>query len=169
LSPLTALIPAAASAATSLAKSAAHGIAEGVSFAAELARGNRDAGATASAIATPPSLPAELQDAINRFAELIRQRLASAGIELAQPLSLTGDGLGGINVAEDHPQAGAIESLITKDSAIADAFHQLANRFHIAMNGPDPATTSLPWDQSSAGRGVAIQIADDSARAVLIK
>jgi hypothetical protein len=163
LSPLTALIPAAASAATSLAKSAAHGIAEGVSFAAELAKGNREANA-AEAREPAAALPAELQAAIDRFAELIRQKLAGAGIDLADPVSLTGDGLGGIDVG-DHPQAAAIESLLANDEEAANAFHQLAARFHAAMVGPDPAMSSLSWDQSSAGRDVSIEVAANAARA----
>jgi hypothetical protein len=167
VSPLTALIPAAASAATSLAKSAAHGIAEGISFAAELAKGNREA--TSAAVAEPmtPSLPGELQKAIDRFAELIRQRLAFAGIDLAEPLTLTGDALGGIEVA-DHPQAAAVESLLAQDEEVAGAFHRLAARFEAAMIGPDPAMSGLSWDQSSAGRSVAIEVAADSARADLL-
>jgi hypothetical protein len=168
VSPLTALIPAAASAATSLAKSAAHGIAEGISFAAELAKGNREA--TSAAVAEPmtPSLPGELQEAIDRFAELIRQRLAFAGIDLAQPARLTGDGLGGLEVEASHPQAASIESLLAQDEEVAGAFHRLAARFEAAMIGPDPAMSGLSWDQSSAGRSVAIEVAADSARADLL-
>lgn len=168
LSPLTALIPAAASAATSLAKGAAHSIAEGFSFAAELAKGNRDASSAAVAEPTAPLLPKELQEAIDRFAELIRQRLASAGIDLAQPVTLTGDGLGGLEVEASHPQSAAIESLLAGDSAIADAFHQLAQRYQGVVAGPDRLSTSLPWDQSSAGRSVAIEVMADSARAELV-
>lgn len=166
MSPLTALIPAAASAATSLAKSAAHGIAEGFSFAAELAKGNPGTSAVAANEPASPSLPAELQEAISRFAELIRQRLAGAGIDLAQPVTLSGDGLGGLEIA-DHPQAAAIESLLAHDDEVASAFHQLAARIQSAMIGTDSALSSLSWDQSSAGRNVAIEIAADAARATL--
>ena len=168
MSPLTAFLPAAASAATSLATSAARGISQGISFAAELANGNREA-ATAAVAGPAPSLPAELAQAIDRFAELIRQRLASAGIDLAQPATLTGDGLGGLEVEASHPQADSIESLLVGDSAVIDAFHQLAARYHSAMMGPDPTLSSLPWDQSSAGRSVAIEVSADSARAEFIK
>ncbi|HUE73320.1 MAG TPA: hypothetical protein VMP01_20750 [Pirellulaceae bacterium] len=166
MSPLTALLPAAASAATSLAKSAAHGIAEGVSFAAELATGNREASSAAVSETSALSLPADLREAIDRFAEVIRQRLASAGIDLAEPVALTGDGLGGLEIA-DHRQAETIESLLAGDAGIADAFHQLAARFQTAMVGPDPAMSSLPWDQSSAGRNVTIEIGPDSAQAAI--
>ena len=165
---MTALIPAAASAATSLAKGAAHGIAEGFSFAAELAKGNREASAAQVAEPAAPSLPAELKHAIERFAELIRQRLADVGIDLADPVTVTGDGLGGIEVAADHPHQYEIEALLAGDRQVADAFHDLAQRYQAAMAGRDPLASSLPWDQSSAGRNVAIQVAADSARAELL-
>jgi hypothetical protein len=168
LSPLTAFIPAAAAATASLAKGAARGISEGFSFAAELAKGNRETTPSVAAKITAPSLPAELKEAIDRFAELIRQRLAAAGIDLAQPVTLTGDGLGGIKVATSHPQAEAIESLLAEDAQVADAFHQLAARYQAAMAGGDTVSTSLPWDHSSAGRHVAIQIGTDSALAELL-
>ena len=168
MSPLTALIPAAASAATSLAKSAAHGIAEGFSFAAELAKGKQEDAAATAVEPTVSSLPTELKQAIDRFAELIRQRLASVGVDLADPVTLTGDGLGGIEVAADHPQAREIETLLTGDRQVVDAFHDLAARYRAAMLGPDPLSSSIPWDQTSAGRHVAIQVAGDSARAELL-
>jgi hypothetical protein len=168
LSPLTALIPAAASAATSLAKGAAHGIAEGFSFAAALAKGNREEAPAAAVEPTVPSLPTELKQAIDRFAELIRQRLASVGVDLADPVTLTGDGLGGIEVAADHPQSREIETLLTGDRQVIEAFHDLAQRYQTAIAGHDPLVSTLPWDQTSAGRNVAIQVAAESARAEVL-
>jgi hypothetical protein len=164
LSPLTALIPAAASAATSLAKSAAHGIAEGFSFAAELAKGSRDDAASADS-STSPSLPPALQKAIDDFAKLIRQRLATAGIDLAGPLELRGDGLGGLEIDRAHPLAEHIESLLNADPLLTAEFHDLAARLEQTMVGPDPLASSLPWDQS-AGRLLALSIGPDGTAVI---
>lgn len=156
MSPLTAFVPAAAAAATSLARSAAHGIAEGISFAAELARAHRDVPAGDP---SGPSLPPDLQRAIDEFAERIRQRLAAAGIELAPPITLTGDGLGGLSI-DGPPQ---IESLLAGDGQLAAMFHELASRYERAMGSGD-RLAGLTWDTSSAGRNAAIEVAAESAR-----
>jgi hypothetical protein len=120
------LLPIAGTAALSLAGETARAIGSGLSFATELLRQDNDAATAPRPIELPPS-PAEqrLEQAIRDFVNRLRERLASAGIELAGPLVLESDGLGRIQVGGERSDESAIEDAVGDDRLLAE-FNRLA-------------------------------------------
>ena len=123
-----ALIPLASAAAAGLARGAADVVNGGLSFAAELIRGNND---------TPQAHgPSELEIAqqqltemIEQFAAQIRTLLSEGGIDLSEPIALESDGLGGVTIASNHPQRGAIENLLDGDVLVNREFDRLREAY----------------------------------------
>ena len=99
-----------------------------MSFASELAKGISSPAEPADekAQAAANGRRESLQRRIEQLAQRIKQQLEAAGIDLAEPLTLTGDGLGGIS-AGDHPQKAAIESLLESDVLLLRDFERLAD------------------------------------------
>ncbi len=96
---------------------------DSLSFAAQLAQG----GATKSS-ASADRHQAERNALDQRLAELkqrIRTQLATANIQLTDPVELTTDGLGGIAVAGPHPEAPAIQEALSRDILLERDFNQL--------------------------------------------
>ena len=60
------------------------------------------------------------------LAARIRRQLASAGIDLFEPVELVSNGQGGIAVAGPHPQQAAIEEALGSDVLLERDFHLLA-------------------------------------------
>ena|SRR5688500_16381453 len=122
------LWPIAGAAGVGLARATATAVNGGLSFAAELAKGlSGAAGAVdAEAEAAGDGRRESLQRRIEQLAERIKQQFEAAGIDLAEPLILTGDGLGGIS-AGNHPQASAIENLLESDVLLLRDFERLAD------------------------------------------
>ena len=124
------LLPIAGTAALSLAGQTVGAIGNGLSFATELLRQDND---SARAASPPPPIdlprpPAQskFEQALREFVTRLRQRLASAGIDLSGPLVLESDGLGGIQVGGDRIDESAIEQAIADDGQLAAEFNQLA-------------------------------------------
>src|SRR5688572_23073171 len=103
------LWPIAGAAGVGLARATTAAVNGGLSFAAELAKGLSGAPVAkdAEAQAAGDGRRESLQRRIEQLAQRIKQQLEASGIDLAEPLALTGDGLGGIS-AGNHPQASAI-------------------------------------------------------------
>jgi hypothetical protein len=102
----------------------------GLSFAGELLKG---ASATSAEHDEAPSAKdsarAIIERRIKELQDRIRRELVAAGIVLAKPVELTGDGAGGIAVAADHPQREAIQDFLGNDFLLERDFHQLAGEY----------------------------------------
>lgn len=85
---------------------------------------------TNSAVELQKQADALLED----FREQAMARLAAAGITLDAPLVLEADRLGGVRVVGGHPQAGAIERILSEDPQLVKTFeawqgtHRAADR-----------------------------------------
>src|SRR5688500_8104085 len=135
------LWPIAGAAGAGLARATAAAVNGGLSFAAELAQGLSGAGATADAEAqaADDGRREALQRRVEQLAQRIKQELEAASIDLSEPLTLTGDGLGGIS-AGVHPQRTEIENLLESDVLLLRDFERLADEFEAVAaeaSGPD--------------------------------
>lgn len=137
-----ALFTLGASAASQLARSAAGAASQGLSFLAELTRP-----AAEEVTASKPAEPAGDQARINSFIETLKRELAAAGVELAEPLELIGDGEGGIAIQPDHPQRNVIEDLLSRDAFLQhDMRELLAENPQLSINipaGSEPRITRI--------------------------
>lgn len=154
---LTALLPAAIPGMTVLASRAADAISDGLSFAATLA--NLSPATVPVQPAKVPKLPVELQQAMARFAELLRERLAAMGRSLSGPVELSVDVLGEIKAAGNPQDAEGAEQLLAQDQELAARFFQLARGLQQATGQMNAASASLPWDVAGAARGVTMVVA----------
>ena len=162
---LTALLPAAIPGMTVLASRAAEAVSNGLSFAATLANLG-PAPAPAAVTQEEPKLPAELQQALARFAELLRERLAAMGRSLAGPVELSADVLGEIEAVGNPQDAEAVEQLLAHDEELSSQFFQLASAFQQVTGQANAASMSLPWDVAGAARGVTMIVGEDGAKLV---
>jgi hypothetical protein len=117
-------------AAITAGKGAAGAIGNGLSFAAELLRA---AGGSAESLnnAAEQSRVAkeQLKFRTEELADRIRRQLASAGIELFEPVELISNGQGGIAVSGPHPQQAAIEEALGSDVLLERDFNLLAGDY----------------------------------------
>ena len=130
-------------AAVTVGRGAATAVGNGLSFASELLRA-----AGAPATSQPPAAANDriaLTQRIDELRERIRKQLAATGISLTQPVELTSNGAGGIAVAADHPQRGAIEEALGSDFLLEHDFNQLASDYNdfIAQHGASDLPTTM--------------------------
>jgi hypothetical protein len=124
------LLPIAGTAALSLARETVGAIGSGLSFAAQLLRQDNDAALAAPPIALPASAAGEQFDnSLAAFVAHLRNRLASLGIDVREPLELESDGLGGIQIGGDRADRAAVEQALTGDRHLLDEFQKLAEQF----------------------------------------
>ncbi|HEX5106717.1 MAG TPA: hypothetical protein VFV87_23010 [Pirellulaceae bacterium] len=125
------LLPLAGTAALSLARETVGAIGNGLSFATELLRQDRRAASPTepepNAVATSDA-SARFEEALCSFVARLKQRLAAAGVGLNDPLELTDDGLGGIQVAGDRFDRAEIEQLLAADRQLVSEFQRLAEQ-----------------------------------------
>ena len=160
---LAALLPAAIPGMTALASGAAQVVSSGLSFAATLANLG-PAPASAPDASKEPKLPAELEQALAQFAELLRERLAAMGRTLSGPLELSADVLGSIEAAGNSQDAEAVEQLLAHDQELSAQFFQLAGAYQQVTGQLNPATAAMPWDVTGAARGVRIIVGEEGAK-----
>ena len=131
------LIPAAGAAGVFAAR-AAQSLAGGVSFAdifrkadaAQPSVGGPEAAPIApSSKSAPTSQTADPRRLLADFQELIKRRLAAAGVDISQPLELSTLNESGVKVSGDHPDWAKIEQIFDEDPALRDDFHKLADVF----------------------------------------
>ena len=128
-------------AAVTAGRGAASAVGDGLSFAAELLRAA--GGSAASTKETSEQSDAARQQMKLRTDELagrIRRHLASAGIDLFEPVELISNGQGGIAVAGPHPQQAAIEEALGSDVLLERDFHLLATDYR-ELSEQDPTAT----------------------------
>jgi hypothetical protein len=105
----------------------------------------------ASSVATSPhseiaanDLRTQLETSLKKFRDAILRRFAGAGIDTSVPVQLHSDGLGGVNVAGQHPDRLAIEQLFASDEELTSTFNQLAAQ-HAQLQSLDaPALDAHP-------------------------
>jgi hypothetical protein len=120
------LMPAAGIAAAALARGAVSAVESGLSFAQELLRPAPD---TKPVPTEKPPTKQEFAAALQKFVARLQAILNAAGASSSQPLELVSDGLGGVQVAADHPHRSLIEQTIGGDSALLAEFDELAKQF----------------------------------------
>lgn len=129
------LIPAAGAAAGALAVKAAKSLAGGLSFADMFRRADQAQPAVSrpavEAQKSPqaPSASDDPRQLLSEFTDLVRRKLAAAGIDTLQPIELCALGQDGVKVNGDHPDWPRIEQLFADDPAFRDAFHRIAGAF----------------------------------------
>jgi hypothetical protein len=126
-------------------------VGNGLSFAAELLRAT---GGGSSSTEQTPDASAAAQKAlklqIDAMQQRIQQQLATAGIQLSQPVDLVSNGQGGIAVAGPHPQQAAIEEVLGSDVLLERDFNNLALDYeefiehHGAGDLPPSLTITVP-------------------------
>jgi hypothetical protein len=118
---------AVGAAALTLGRGAASAVGNGLSFAAELLRSASGTSSTAkSAADASASQQKALELQIDDMQRRIQQQMATAGVQLMQPVELVSNGQGGIAVAGPHPQQAAIEELLGSDILLERDFNNLA-------------------------------------------
>ena len=141
-------------AALTLGRGAAGAVGNGLSFAAELLRA---AGGASSTQQSSNDASAAATDAfklrIDAMQQRIQQQLATAGIQVTQPLELISNGQGGIAVAGSHPQQAAIEEVLGGDVLLERDFNNLAGDYDDFVNdqgaGDLPATLTITVPRTS--------------------
>src|SRR5436853_5039710 len=141
-------------AALTLGRGAAGAVGNGLSFAAELLRA---AGGASSTQQSSNDASAAARDAfklrIDAMQQRLQQQLATAGIQVTQPLELISNGQGGIAVAGSHPQQAAIEEALGSDVLLERDFNNLAGDYDDFMidqgAGDLPATLTITVPRTS--------------------
>src|SRR5262245_54168894 len=114
-------------AALTLGRGAASAVGNGLSFAAELLRAASGGASTTEQTADASAAGQKaLQLQIDAMQQRIQQQLATAGIQLTQPVELVSNGQGGIAVAGPHPQQAAIEEVLGSDILLERDFNNLS-------------------------------------------
>ena len=139
-------------AAITVGRGAATALGNSLSFGAELLRAANGEATSASGNgeSEQTSLPQELLQRIDELTAKIRRQLTAAGIKLSQPLELTSNGAGGIEVPTEHPLHGAIQSALGNDFLLERDFDHLAADYaeftasHSAPNLPPALVIKLP-------------------------
>ncbi len=140
-----ALLPLAGAAASQIFNSVAGAVSNGLSFAASLAA--RDESATSAEVASTAStengIPTTTNDGrllqwraawqqLKREAEdvgqVIRERLASADIDMSDPVSLSVDGDGRVLVSRGHWERSSIEKVFEDDPQLRKQVQDLLQR-----------------------------------------
>jgi hypothetical protein len=117
-------------AAVTAGRGAAGAIGNGLSFAAELLRAaGGSAESTKNTADQSRATKEQLKLRSEELADRIRRQLASAGIDLFEPVELIGNGQGGIAVAGPHPQQAAIEEALGSDVLLERDFNLLASDY----------------------------------------
>jgi len=130
-------------AALTAGRGAASAVGNGLSFAAELLRaagGSVDS--TAKAAEQSCAAKDQLKLRTDELADRIRRQLASAGIDLFEPVELISNGQGGIAVAGPHPQQAAIEEALASDVLLEHDFNLLATDYRNIAE--QELTTAIP-------------------------
>lgn len=78
---------------------------------------------------TLAGIEAAAREALAKFRQLLAPKLAEAGIDLSQPMTLAVDGLGNIRETSGHPQAAEIEHLLETNEGAARYFRKAAAQF----------------------------------------
>jgi len=128
-------------AAAALGREAAKSMSDTLSFAATLASGPAEVvkePEIAKTAASDADCKAACEQAVERFRESAYQRLTAAGVDLSQPIELQSDGLGGIQVAGEHPDRALIEQTLSGDLNLQQQFRSLAEKYAQANPSLDP-------------------------------
>jgi|GEM_PF-3265082 len=79
-----------------------------------------------SGAASLSELKAELSQSRDSFHEKLSRLLQEQGIDTSVPISLQGDSFGGVRVANNHPEALAIENLIADHPELTSMFNEMS-------------------------------------------
>jgi len=115
---LSPLLPVVASVVPALARQAAERLPDGLSFLDHLRR-EEEPGVEAN------RKPCDTEMA--KLAELLRERLAAAGVDTSTPLRLKQGSEDNIIVDGDHPDRVVVEGLFAHDPQLRELFHRLAD------------------------------------------
>jgi hypothetical protein len=141
MSPI-ALGTAIGAAALTVGRGAAEAVGKGVSFAAELVTPANAASSEQNKPSEKNADQALLKQRADELGQQIEQQLAIAGIQLSEPVELISDGQGGIAVATDHPQAAAIQAVLSSDILLERDFTMLSGDYEEFVQST--ATTDMP-------------------------
>jgi hypothetical protein len=131
-------------AAVTAGRGAASAIGDSLSFAAELLRAaGGSAASTKDSTEKSHAARDQLKLRTDELADRIRRQLATAGIDLFEPVELISNGQGGIAVAGPHPQQAVIEEALGSDILLERDFHLLATD-HRDLSEQFPATDIPP-------------------------
>ena len=144
-------------AAVTAGRGAAGAFGDGLSFVGELLRA---AGGSAGPIKDTSNQSKAIRDELklrtDDLAARIRRHLASASIELFEPVELVSNGQGGIAVAGPHPQQAIIEEALGSDILLERDFNVLATDYrdrseqYLTTDLPPALTITIPKSTSAA-------------------
>jgi hypothetical protein len=117
---------AVGAAALTFGRGAVNAVGNGLSFASELLRSSGTSSTAKPAADASSSQQKALELQIEAMQQRIQQQLATAGVQLMQPVELVSNGQGGIAVAGPHPQQAALEELLGSDILLERDFNNLA-------------------------------------------
>jgi hypothetical protein len=143
-------------AALTVGRGALGAVGRGLSFSAELARaaaGNKASASEARAREADAQKNA-LKLRGDELRERIARQLATAGIQLFQPVEVISNGQGGIAVAGPHPQQAVIEEALGSDILLERDFNQLAGDYRDLVEtggaGDLPPTLTITVPQTTS-------------------
>ena len=105
--------------------------------------------------------PAEGEAELNSFLQLVKERLAAAGIDTPLSFEITSEADGNLRIRGNHPQQDEIEAVLRDDPEVIAAFGRLAATQQLAqaarrqldfaeqyVNDPAGAASRLPQQDS---------------------
>ena len=131
------LASSATSSATAIASQAASPFAQ--LLAAKV--GASGGGALASASATSSGPQQNYTNTMNSFNGQLQPFLAAEGVDTSQPIVLKSDGLGGLELANSHPDASKIKSILAENPNLAAQFASVQQAF-LQLQQANAATQS---------------------------
>jgi hypothetical protein len=142
---LSSLAPAGLGA---IAGQAAGRLVDGFSFAESLLRPEDASPEETKSVPVEPTEQAtsEFQEALHDFRQRLQLRLAAQGVDLGRPITLRGDGFGGVEVEGDHPDRARIEQILAGDAELTADFQRLSGQYAAAAGENQP----LAGDDESA-------------------
>jgi len=126
-------------AALTVGRGAAEAVGKGVSFASELVTGGNAASREQNKQSEKNVAQIALKQRADELGQQIERQLAAAGIQLSEPVELISDGQGGIAVATEHPQAAAIQAVLSSDILLERDFNMLAGDYDEFVHSNLPA------------------------------
>lgn len=86
--------------------------------------------------------------ALERFENLLRQRMAEQGIAADPPLSFTSDASGKLHQTAPHPQAEQIDAILQADERLGRYFQQASDNLAVARAGREHARFSEVYEKN---------------------
>jgi hypothetical protein len=105
---------------------------------------------TSAAASATSALQQQANAALDGFRKQFQALLIANQIDISQPIQLQSDGLGGVDVSADNPDAGHIKSLLQSRPDLVAQFASLNQQF-AALRAADPTQSNSAQQNTKFG------------------